>query len=364
MIARISGAGHQLSKYTISDREMAVGSTLGGPKATLLIKATGALRKVYSPQAGTDAFGALVLHHWNPGSGIPLVAAPGDFTIHPYRQEHLFELSNGVTVHEDIFILSSAPRDGRHQVDPPGAYYAVRLRNESGETIEMATYASLRLKGGLNSTGRTSYDARRHAFVVRNDERPDFVRIAGCSVRPASYEVTLDTAKTSAAQFPGELSNTVLDEADDPIGIFHLAHRIRPGDQAEFYFLLSFSLEGEAAALKAFAALPDADEARESTHAYYEVMLNRAVVMTPDPEVNRGVLWAKANMLRTQTLTTQGWCFVNDPTRSNNSVARDTCWYAFGADYVNPEFARESLMWYARHLEPNGMVVEYFDIRS
>ncbi len=56
-------------------------------------------------------------------------------------------------------------------------------------------------------------------------------------------------------------------------------------------------------------------------------------------------------MLRTQLLAPTGWCFVNDPTRSNNSVARDTAWFAFGADYITPEFARESLLWYADHLE-------------
>jgi hypothetical protein len=35
-----------------------------------------------------------------------------------------------------------------------------------------------------------------------------------------------------------------------------------------------------------------------------------------------------------------GWCFVNDPGRSNNSVGRDTAWFAYGADYLAPEFAR------------------------
>ena len=67
--------------------------------------------------------------------------------------------------------------------------------------------------------------------------------------------------------------------------------------------------------------------------------------MTPDPEVNRGVLWAKANMLRVQMLSQQGWCFTHDPTRSNNSVCRDTSWYAFGSDYVQPHFSKESLLW-------------------
>ena len=59
-------------------------------------------------------------------------------------------------------------------------------------------------------------------------------------------------------------------------------------------------------------------------------------------------------MLRTMLLAPTGWCFVNDPSRSNNSVARDTAWFAFGADYVVPEFAEASLLWYGGHLERKG----------
>ena len=86
--------------------------------------------------------------------------------------------------------------------------------------------------------------------------------------------------------------------------------------------------------------------------------------MTPDAEVNRGVLWAKANMLRTQLRAPTGWSFVNDPTRSNNSVGRDTAWFAFGADYLTPDFARDSLLAYVERQEPSGMIAEYYDVRT
>ena len=86
--------------------------------------------------------------------------------------------------------------------------------------------------------------------------------------------------------------------------------------------------------------------------------------MTPDAEVNRGVLWAKANMLRTELRAPTGWSFVNDPTRSNNSVGRDTAWFAFGADYLTPDFARASLLAYVERQEPSGMIAEYYDVRT
>jgi len=100
------------------------------------------------------------------------------------------------------------------------------------------------------------------------------------------------------------------------------------------------------------------------TRAYYDLVLARSRVLTPNPLVNRGVLWAKANMLRVMLESPTGWCAVNDPSHSNNSVGRDTAWFAFGADYLVPDFARESLLAYVRLQQKSGMVVEYYDIRN
>ena len=87
--------------------EMAVGSTLGGAEdLSSRSKATGAIEKVYSIDAGEVLLGTLVLHHWDERSGIQLAPLPGTFVIHPEHQEHVFTLANGVEVHEDIFVLS------------------------------------------------------------------------------------------------------------------------------------------------------------------------------------------------------------------------------------------------------------------
>lgn len=365
MIAKISGPGHEISEYAISDREMSVGSTLGAPKGALIIKATGALEKIFSCEAGTDIFRSLVVHHWDRRSGIPLLPAPGEFMVHPDRQEHLFELANGVTIREKIFMLNGAPSgDDLREVDPLAAYYIVELHNEGAKTVEMATYASIRLAGAYESPTHTAFDKRLHAFVAYNEEAPDVVRMAACSVPPDSYEVTVDIAKTNAATFPGELSRETIERCHDPLAIFHVDSKLAPGERASFFFTLTFSMEGSKDARKILASLPDAGAALERTREHYHQALGRAVLMTPESQVNRGVLWAKANMLRVQLLAQQGWCFVNDPTRSNNSVGRDTAWYAYGGDFVTPQFTRDALLWYANHLTADGMVVEYYDIRN
>lgn len=365
MIAKVTGPGHQISTYEISDREMAAGSTLGGPKTTIWIKATGALEKMWSSDIGCELFGSMVLHHWDAHTGIPLTPLPGQFIIHPDHQEHVFELVNEVSVHEDIFVLSGSPEGPElHHVDPAAAYYAVDLANDGDTERTVDTYVSIDLRGSVEGTVAARYDGRLRAFVVTDENNADLVRYACCSVTPTSHEVTLDAAKTHASAFPGKLSGDELSTPANPIGIFHIQNVIRPGKTARFVITLTFTTGGAAAGERLVPALPNACDALARTRAYYDEVLDRAVVMTPDAEVNRGVLWAKANMLRIELLTPQGWAFTNDPTRSNNSVARDTAWFAFGSDYITPHFSRESLLWYADHLEPKGMVVEYFDVRN
>src|ERR671937_485201 len=117
----------------------------------------------------------------------------------------------------------------------------------------------------------------------------------------------------------------------------------------------------------------DADEERRiATYAFCELRgeMSPDIVATydtglgaPNPYVNRGVLWAKANMLRVETKAPTGWCFTNDPTRSSKAVGRDTAWFAYGADYLTPEFAREALLAFVRRQQPNGLIVESYDIR-
>lgn len=362
MIAQSKGSGDRISTYEIADTQMPAGSTFGSPKAVVIVKATGAIERFYSIEAGLTLIGTVLVQHWNERTGVRLSALPGTFSIHPDRQEHRFALSNGLTVYEDIFILNGMP-DGSN-VDPPAAYYNVRISNDTLEALEISSYASAQLRGATGHDIVTTHSKKNNALVAWNASDPAIVRTFGSSVSPTSFEVTRDCAKSSATAFTGMLSGKTLALASDPVGMLHFSHTLHPGEYAEFSLMLTCSVKGRASAARVHASVPTVKKARERTREHYDAVLDRAVVVTPDPEVNRGVLWAKANMLRTEALSPTGWSFVNDPTRSNNSVARDTAWFAFGADYITPDFARESLLWYVRHLKSNGMVVEYYDIRN
>jgi Bacterial alpha-L-rhamnosidase 6 hairpin glycosidase domain len=340
---------------------MPAGSTLGAPKGTVVLKPNGAIEKFFSSDAGQTLVKNLQIGFWDEQSGVALTPLPGTFFIHPSRQEHVYELGDGVRVRESTFMLDAGRKD---RVDPAIAYRVVEIFNTGDRPTVLSSLCAANLRGSTTGEVRCRYDAGLRAFVAANRAAPRHARLFGCSRIPTSFEVCSDHGKMTQTRFPGRLSDKIGAGTPDPIALFH--HRLTIGahKQLKLYFLLACSSEGVRGVRAVRREAPGAKTAMAVTRKHYLDILGRAVVLTPEPDVNRGVLWAKANMLRTQTYSPTGWCFTNDPTRSSNCVARDTCWYAFGADYVMPEFARESLLAFVKRLERSGKVVEYYDMRN
>ena len=125
--------------------------------------------------------------------------------------------------------------------------------------------------------------------------------------------------------------------------------------------MIGFSMAGDADAIRKFELLENYENAYEQTLQHFVNECSYSVVMTPDQVINRGVQWAKANMARVKALYPQGWGFTNDPSLSSNIVARDTAWFAFGCDYVAPEFSKEALRVFKRLQSADGLIAEYYN---
>jgi len=361
-IAVSMGQSERVAQYEVPDDELAIGSTLGSPTAVCVLKASGALEKVYSTDIGKELFGSFLWRAYDRRSGMALARRHGGkFLLHPEHQEHHFTLDGSIAAAEDVFVLNSAPDDAGG-IDPPGVYYCVTLTNQSDEPAEIALYAYCELRGKTEHDVVAEYDAERNALVVWNESASEQVRLLGCSVKPNSYEVSQNAGRVVASHCPGPLPDT-LARVHQPLGALYHTFTLQPGGSQRVVYLMSFG-KGRAEAEANYDRCPDAEIALDRTRSHFHGVLRRAVLFTPSEEVNRGVLWAKANMLRILIKAGTGWGFVNDPTRSNNSVARDTAWFAFGADYLRPEFSRASLMAYVHNQEKDGLVVEYYDLRT
>lgn len=362
MISRVVGSGERISTYEVDDDKIAVGSTLGSPKGAIILKANGAIERFYSSDAGDIMIGTMQIRFWDEATGVTLASRPGRYIFHTDRQEHLYGLSNDVEVSETAFVLSGQPFPDR--ADDLVAYYQVTLQNTSQREVRLVSIAAAEMRGSCDEDVRVRFNERRSAFVAVNDSRKEFARAFACTRKPSHWELTSDHGKCSRVQCPAPLGDRVESRLGAHYALIEHRHRLAPGKKVELTYILAASPNGVRGVRKVLDDAPSAPEAMARTRKRYDTILNRAIVMTPDAEVNRGVLWAKANMLRIELLAPTGWCFVNDPTRSNNSVSRDTAWFAFGSDYVTPDFSRESLLKYLRNMERKGMVVEYYDIRS
>jgi len=360
--ARIFGSGERIAVYEVDDTQLAIGSTLGGPKGAINVKASGAIERLYSSDLGLTLLAGVSIQFWDGPTGATRAKTGGRFRFEPDCQEYSYRIDDGVTVRERIFVLSSTPHGDR--VDPLAAYLHVEIENASDETREFDSLIGALLRGDTTRDVRARYDPRLRAAIAWNVSAPNAGRAFGPSIAPTSFEVTADHGKMNRAHFAGRLSNRIHQGLADPIALFHHHHRMPGGSKRRFWVTLVGSNEGAAGAARAYRAVPSSKVGFARTRRYYESVLGRSIVITPDPNVNRGVLWAKANMLRTELLAPTGWCFVNDPMRSNNSVGRDTATFSFGSDYVTPEFSRASLRWYLKNAERSGKIVEYYDVRT
>ena len=362
MNARVFGSGERIASYEVDDTQLAVGSTLGGPKGAIVIKASGAIEKFYSSDLGVTLMSGISIEFWDGPTGAGRTKVDGKFRIHTDFQEHSYRIDEGVSVVEKHFLLNGEPRGT--DVDPLMAYLTVEIHNDSDETRDFDSFTGGLLRGNTIRDVRVTYDRVLHAVVAWNASAPNQGRAFGSSRAPTSFEVSADHSKMIRPHFAGKLSNSITRNVADPIALLHHRHRLAPGTRRRLFFTLVGSPEGARGARRCYRCAPPARAALAQTRHHYKQVLERAVVVTPDAHINRGVLWAKANMLRTELYAPTGWCFVNDPTRSNNSVGRDTASFALGSDFVTPEFSRESLRWYFRNAQRSGKIVEYYDVRN
>jgi len=349
--------------YIVSDEQMAQGSTIGAPRCCIVLKPTGALAKIFCPDAGFDFFGAMVVQHWDRTSRIRLGQHHGEFHIHPERQDHVFELDNGVMVHEQVFPYNRSS-EHRESVPPPSVYYRVHFRNATDRAVSFDTYGFCELRGNTTQDIDAAFDAELGGIVAWNRTNPNHVRLFAMLSSPDGWETNEDRGKVLMRTSAGRLANAVVGLGTDPIGVLHAAIDLPPGEDrwVEYLFVLSAVSVDELRASR--GQCPGGRAALQHTTDYYWDFLRCSVVRTPNRDVNQGVLWAKANILRVQTYAPTGWCFSNDPTQSNNSVGRDTAWMVVGADYLDPAFTRQSLDAYFRLQQSNGKIVEYYDVRN
>jgi len=360
-----------LPVYSLADENLGVGPSFGNSAAWINTKGSGAIERVFSVELGESCVGAVGVRYGGLGRSLrmfeshlslhdqPFVGlrqdAPGDVEIHPAYQRRRFSIGGAIDIVETIFLPV-----GDSFSDPPIAYFAIELHNRDLVAYNLRVVGSARLRGSLPGDIIVEYDKNLNALVATNRSMPDAVRIFGLSTAPDRYAATFDFGSVYEPSHVDPLPNST-DATGDVLGALQLDLTLDPDHTRRLCFAIGAYAHGRSKAAAEFKRTVEYDDAFDRTVRYFEGELQRGYVLTPDPSVNAGALWGKANMRRVMSAYPQGLAFTNDPGISSNIVVRDVSWFVYGCDHFMPEFSRQMLDKVASLQYGNGKMPEYWD---
>jgi hypothetical protein len=385
--------GNKLPSYLLPGDGLEMGASLSNAKCWVNIRGNGDIESLFSVDIGLNAYGAMGVRYASadhqaaravaqpPAASeeaadasarayarphTPLLPdGPGQVELHPAYQRRTIELPGNLLVEETLCVPRVAGPERGATYDGPVAYQIVDLWNHAPVPRRVRVYGYAQLRGQSAPDLQVSFDPsmRQGALVAHNASQLGWVRIfgaAGEGVRVAGYGSSYDDSQIYdlAAAYP--LRNSV-EATGDVIGALQVNADLAPGERRRFAFIAVFSPGGEAEARRLYAHAWDFEGALRDTIAHYARVVGVTEVLTPDPVLNEGVVWAKTNMLRVMAHYPQGWAFTNEPGQSSSVVARDAAWFVYGGDYLLPAFSRALLEGFARRQEPSGKIVEYYN---
>jgi glycogen debranching enzyme len=365
MDARYDAQRGEFCAYVLPESETPFGLTLGNFKTYATATPKGSIRGLWDADTDQIIFGS---HQIAYRVGDHVTQFPHqitrEFTFLPYAQIAEFELADGVRVAE-AFYVPHGPQHDRlvsFVVD-------VSLHNAGTEPARVAVFPWALLIG-QRFYGEPEKEVRASVerdYIRSFGEDSGYVRWWGGSRSPDAAIVALREQSVLNGIREGELDAHHLDEVTPQLaefvnrrifGAFQYTIEVAPGARESLRLAVVFHRHGDAASKPAFEQLLHDPTALAETQRYYATRLADARLMTPSPLINRGVVWAKVNMLRVIKEYPQGWGSTNSPP-SDILVSRDTSWFVHGYDYFLPQFSRDAIDLFNRFLEPTGQVVEY-----
>lgn len=372
-----SGAAVQrgLHVYRVPESELAHGSSLGNAKAWATSKATGAMESMFSVDTGMEVFGSLVVGYFIPYNDLSHFGCPRSprvrgescdrlvmmsqvgeavFELHPAYQRREFSTIGLVNISETFFL----PRTGMKE-DSAAAVFMCRVWNTAYCPTRLSVIACLDLAGGTPADIHAQYHPEIGGIVAWNESHPEWMR-AFCSIPdPTAHMATNDLEESYD---PGNALSNRTDETGRLVGSLQIDLELEPGESREVAFVPAFSTKGREDLVRICERYRDYDRALDETRAEYERVIGISDVITPDPVVNQGGQWSKANMLRVLAdYPVGGICFTNEPGVSSNVVVRDVAWFVHGCDFVTPLASCAMLHSLARYQHENGKIVEYYN---
>ncbi|MGB8266171.1 MAG: amylo-alpha-1,6-glucosidase [Candidatus Velthaea sp.] len=366
MRASFDAQRNEFSAYVLPETETPFGLTLGNFKTFASSTPKGSVRGLWDADTDQIIFGAhQIAYRVDDGPTVFPQQIEREFTFLPYAQIGEFRLGPSIDVTETFFV----PHGPRHDRLVSFAV-DVHLHNAGSEpalvcVFPWALLIGQRFYGEPEKQVRASVEGD---FIRSYGEDSGYARWWGGSRKPDAVALALRESSLLRGMASGNIDHTqMLGEVTPKLaefvnrrifGAFEYRIAVAPGARETLRVAVVFHKEGDARAKPPLEQLLADGDALPATQAYYARRLADARLLTPSPVINRGVVWAKCNMLRVIKEYPQGWGSTNSPP-SDILVSRDTSWFVHGYDYFLPEFSRAAIELFNRFLEDSGQVVEY-----
>jgi glycogen debranching enzyme len=357
---------NEYSAYVLSESQTPFGLTLGNFKTFATSTPKGGIRGLWDADTDQIIFGAhQIAYRLGERPTLLPHQITRDFTFLPYAQISEFSLYDAVGVTETFYVPHGPKHDRVVSFIIDVNVYNRDARTQQVRVFPWALLIGQRFYGEPEKEVRASVMG---PYIRSFGEESGYSRWWGGSRPPTAVVVALREQTIMKAIEEGRLRADVnLDEVTPQLAEFvnrrifgALEYRIdvAPGARESLRIAVVFHKDGDDRAKPAFDQLLHDETALHETHRYFAGRLRDARLLTPSPVINRGVVWAKCNMLRVIKEYPQGWGSTNSPP-SDILVSRDTSWFVHGYDYFLPQFSRDAIDLFNRFVEPTGQIVEY-----
>ncbi len=288
-----------------------------------------------------------------------------EFTFLPYAQISEFTVLDRVHVTEAFFV----PHGPRHNRSV-SFVVDVTLYNPGGEAVEVAVFPWALLVG-QRFYGEPEHEVRAFVdgdFVCSKNQQTGAERWWGGSRSPVASIVGLREQVMLHHMTMGSLrAEDHLEEVTPQLaecvsrrifGAFEYRITVAPGSRESLRLAVVFHKDGRDKSRPVLEQLLHDPKALHETQRYFASKLQDARFMCPSPAISRGVVWAKANMLRIIKEYPNGWGSTNSPP-SDILVSRDTSWFVHGFDYFLPQFSRDAIEVFNKFVDESGEMIEY-----
>ncbi len=354
----------------LSEEETPYGMLLGNYRSYAQSTAKGGVRGLWDADTDRIIFGTHQIAYRLRDGGrtrFPHQIAR-EFTFLPYAQLSEFTLENRIHVTEAFYVPHGASFDRAvaFAVD-------VTLYNAGATETDVSVFPWALLIG-QRFYGEPEHEVRAHvdgSFICSRNLETGGERWWGGSRTPVAVNLSLREQvllehMRRGGLVPhvqqGEFGEVTPEEAElvsrRIFGAFEYRIVVAPGAHEALRLSVVYHAAGTAKSKPVLDALLHDPRALHDTQRYFSQRLSDARFMTPNPCISRGVVWAKANMLRIVKEYPHGWGSTNSPP-SDILVSRDTSWFVHGYDYFWPQFSRDALEVFNRFGESSGLMIEY-----